>query len=186
MEQFNEMQQVKRQFFAMRNGLLADTLRRGVAAPFRIIFGLNLPQITDIARETGHNAELARRLWANNTTRESMLLAPMLLNADDINAGEAEAMAQASPTPEVSDVLCHRLLRHHTSAPGIVDALAAAPEPLHRYTALRLQLNLLSAAPTPEAIARARRLAAAELERGTALTRPVATQLAQEAEWLAE
>ena len=35
----NEMQIVKRHFFAMRNGIIADTLRRA-GSPYHIIFGL--------------------------------------------------------------------------------------------------------------------------------------------------
>ena len=83
MERFNDMQQIKRHFFAMRNGIVADVLRKA-GSPFRIIFGLTLPQITDVANATGKNAELARRLWDNKTTRCSMLLAPMIMPEDAI------------------------------------------------------------------------------------------------------
>ena len=58
---FNDMQTVKRAFFAMRNGVIADTLRRA-GSPFKIIFGLNLPQISEIAARTPHTAGLAERL----------------------------------------------------------------------------------------------------------------------------
>ena len=51
---FNEMQTVKRHFFALRNGVIADALRRA-GSPFRIIFGLNLPQIAEIAMKTPHS-----------------------------------------------------------------------------------------------------------------------------------
>ncbi len=61
---YNDMQTIKRRFFAMRNGIIADVLRRG-GSPFRIIFGLNLPQIVEIAAENEASADLARRLWAN-------------------------------------------------------------------------------------------------------------------------
>lgn len=60
--QFNKMQTLKRRFFAMRNGLLADQLRRA-GSKFRIIFGLNIIQLNDIARDYGHDPELAEALW---------------------------------------------------------------------------------------------------------------------------
>ena len=85
---FNEMQTVKRHFFAMRNGIIADTLRRA-GSPFKIIFGLNLPQLMDIAESTPHSAELATRLWNNSSTRESMLLAPMIYPRDKFDADTA-------------------------------------------------------------------------------------------------
>ena len=58
---YNDMQLVKRRFFAMRNGIIADTLR-SAGSPFKIIFGLNLPQIIDIASQTPHTIELAEQL----------------------------------------------------------------------------------------------------------------------------
>lgn len=48
--EFNLMQTVKRRFFAMRNGALAEQMRsRGLT--YRINFGLNLPQIKEIAAD---------------------------------------------------------------------------------------------------------------------------------------
>ena len=77
MTTFNEMQTVKRHFFALRNGIVADTYRKA-GSNFRIIFGLNLPQIVEIAKQTPRSTALADALWHNTTTRESMLLAPMI------------------------------------------------------------------------------------------------------------
>ena len=60
--QYNQMQIIKRRFFAMRNGIIADTLRKA-GLDYRMIFGLNLPQITDIARwppSSGPTHALAR------------------------------------------------------------------------------------------------------------------------------
>ena len=71
------MQTVKREFFAMRNGIIADTYRKA-GTVFKIVFGLNLPQLVEIAGRTPHSRELAEALWANTTTRESMLLARCL------------------------------------------------------------------------------------------------------------
>ena len=51
-QHYGPMQTVKRRFFAMRNGVIADVLRKG-GSPFRTIFGLNLPQIAEIAADTG-------------------------------------------------------------------------------------------------------------------------------------
>ena len=51
--QYNQMQIIKRRFFAMRNGIIADTLRKA-GLDYRMIFGLNLPQITDIAADLPH------------------------------------------------------------------------------------------------------------------------------------
>jgi len=138
---FNEMQTVKRHFFAMRNGVIADVLRRG-GSPFRIIFGLNLPQLVDIAAASHHSKELSIRLWENSSTRESMLLAPMLMPRGDFSFDEALKWASEVPAFEVADILCHRLLRHLPFAEQLTRKLIAAEDEMTRYTGVRLACNL--------------------------------------------
>lgn len=141
------MQTVKRGFFAMRNGVIADTLRKG-GSPFRIIFGLNLPQIVDIAVQTGTDPSLAEDLWHNTTTRESMLLAPMLVAPDAFSKADALRWIADIPTAEVADVLCHRLLRHLPFAWELAEELCDADMPFAAYTALRLAFNLVASDPS--------------------------------------
>ena len=80
---YNPMQSLKRAMFAMRNGVVADALRQG-GCPFKIIFGVNLPQLAEIAAGSEHTKEFAEQVWANSTTRESMLIAPMLMPVDGL------------------------------------------------------------------------------------------------------
>lgn len=145
-QHYGPMQTVKRRFFAMRNGVIADVLRKG-GSPFRTIFGLNLPQIAEIAADTGKDAGLARQLWANGTTRESMLLAPMLFPAGDFAEDEARRWIAAIEAVEVADVFCHRLLRHTPYAADLAAALAGSPRPMDRYVALRTMFNLVGREP---------------------------------------
>jgi len=172
---FNEMQTVKRHFFAMRNGVIADTLRRG-GSPFKIIFGLNLPQIVEIAQSTPHSAELAQKLWSNSSTRESMLIAPMLYPREDFNLNIALEWTSQIPTTEVADILCHRLLRHVPFSLELAHILCDSKEDLKRYTGLRLFFNIVSIHPK-DALEHAEQ----ELKSPTTLTRYIAIQLAEEA-----
>lgn len=145
---FNEMQTVKRHFFALRNGVIADVLRKG-GCPYRIIFGLNLPQIVETAAETPHSRELAERLWANTTTRESMLLAPMLVDRDDFTIDGALRWIESMPeSAETADVLCHRLLRHLPYALELAGLLSDARRDIEVYTGLRLMANLVYSHPS--------------------------------------
>ena len=146
-DKYNDLQKVKRHFFAMRNGIIADTLRKA-GSHFRIIFGLNLPQIVEIASATPHTASLARELWRNTSTRESMLLAPMLFPHDEMTEAEAAAWIDGIPEPEVADVLCHRLLRHLVFAPVLMRRAAGGDTDIQRYTSLRLGLNILRQHPS--------------------------------------
>lgn len=170
-ERFNEMQTVKRRMYAMRNGVIADTLRKA-GSPFSVIFGLNLPQLVEIATEIGKDREMATRLWANSTTRESMLLAPMLMPADDFSIEEAIEWCRAIPSFEVADILCHRLLRHEPYAPELVRKLIAFDDPMMHYTGVRLMCNIASRYPDE-----ARRIGEAELDRDMPATRQMASML---------
>ena len=144
MNEYNPMQRVKRQFFAMRNGIIADTMRKA-GSPFRVVFGLNLPQIVEIAAQTGVDDELAEALWANSTTRESMLMAPMIADRTAFDIDRARRWVATVPAAEVADILCHRLLRHMPYAWQLAEELADnAPT---QYTGLRLVLNLLASDP---------------------------------------
>lgn len=190
------MQAVKRRFFAMRNGDLAAQMARG-GISYRINFGLNLPQISDIAQaaltgtlpDNPHTPDdeerraLARLLWDNATTRESRLIAPMLLTPGDIDNESASEMLRGVMTTEEADVLCHRLLRHYPGAEKIAHGLLAdsGATDLRRYAALRLLLNLLISGkgfiPAIDAAVHA------ESERGCRLTAPVCRQLQDEIEF---
>ena len=101
----------------MRNGIVSDTLRKA-GSPYRIIFGLNLPQLAEIARETGLDETMAAILRADDHTRESQLMAPMLADPSTISHHEATHWADASSAPE-------------------------AEHPLRQYAGVRLMWNLI-------------------------------------------
>lgn len=173
MDSYNPMQALKRRMFAMRNGVVADALRKG-GSPFHIIFGINLPQLIEIASETGHSKELGEQLWANTTTRESMLLAPMLMPRAEFSMEDALRWGSAVQAPgmaEVADILCHRLLRH------LPYAWELAGKWQGTYLGLRLAFNLVASDP-----ARAR--AMAEKAVGNQNLKPLAQALIDEAEFL--
>ena len=172
---FNLMQSVKRRFYAMRNGMLAAQMRQG-GVDYRINFGLNIPQIKDIAAEliasglsAAELASLARALWDNESTRESRLLAPMILPPEE------------AQTAEIADMLCHSLLRRLDCAPGLVTAAMASPTGrLGSYTPLRLLANLLASGRISADEAE-KTMAASPAEDGdAAMVKRLRTQIEQE------
>jgi len=126
-----DLKKIKQLFMAYRNGIVADTLRNAFTAagnnPYHIIFGLNLPQLSTIARMAGKDAEdinaLARELWQDSTVRESRLLACYLF---DIEMPQAEALMLAADiqTPEEADILCLRFLSRRPDKEVIASILA--------------------------------------------------------------
>lgn len=115
-----------------RNGVVADTLRAAGMDCYRIIFGLNLPQLSAIARELqqSHNEdelrELALELEADTHVRESRLLAYHLYGLlPSLSLQQITRMAGGVQTREEAEILCLRVLRNH---PGAQELLAALPD----------------------------------------------------------
>lgn len=137
-----DINSIKKQVYAMRNGIAADNLRKS-GAPYRMIFGVNLPHLAEIAESHPQSADLASALWADTGTRESLMLATMLYPADQFSRETAERWAGESPSAEISDILCHRLLRRQPYAYDLALQLCESTDPRIRYTGLRLMFNLL-------------------------------------------
>ena len=102
MSEYNQMQLVKRRMYAMRNGIVADALRRN-SPSYRMIFGLNLPQIAEIAASQPQDAAFSAELWADRRTRESLLLAPMLYPPAEMDEATALAWMYDVRDTEVAD-----------------------------------------------------------------------------------
>lgn len=177
-QKYNPMQVVKRRFFAMRNGVIADVYRKAGSA-YKVIFGLNLPQISDIAHETGADAELSEQLWNNSATRESRLLAPMIMPRDSFGEDRARQWCGQVDDYETADILCHRLLRHMPYAVPLSAELSADPSPMMRYVGVRLAFNILYG-HRDDAVAAARRaLAVAADDAAGLLARRLLTEADQ-------
>lgn len=174
---FNNIQRLKRRFFAMRNGALGESMRKS-GAPYRIIFGLNLPQICEIAGEFDQDKSLALQLRDNTSTRESMLIAPMLFPVEELNEAIALEWLQNSPTTEVIDVACLKLIKKLDNPAGLLKFLAKSDRPLLRYAAIRLGANIL-----PREIELVEQIAREEAERNDPMTRMAARMVVDDIEF---
>ncbi len=143
MTTYNNMQQIKRRIFAMRNGIVADALRKA-GSPYRYIMGVNLPQLKEIASEYGTDAALADELIADTLSRESQLIAPMLMPRGEVDADRAENWLRGLKSREAVDVLCHSLLRHEPYAFALARKMLAGDDVESRYAGLRLLWNLVN------------------------------------------
>jgi 3-methyladenine DNA glycosylase AlkD len=173
------MQLVKRRLYAMRNGIVADSLRKG-GCPHRLIFGVNLPQLAEIAAKFGPNTEVAEALRADRDLRESALLAPMLYPVGQLTIEEARKWVAEAMWSEDVDILCFKLLKKAAFARQLAGELVAADASLMRYAGLRLYFNIVSQCPEQALSA-----AEAELKRADALS-SLASMLAEEARFIME
>lgn len=143
MTQSDSERNIRKQFFAYRNGMLADTLRSAGNA-YSVIFGLNLHQIVEIASAIQPDANLAQSFWNDRKCREARLIAPMIMPRDAFSLQEASLWCEDVANNEETDVLCHRLLRHLTFATELVEKYRKSSNESQRYLAYRLLLNLLN------------------------------------------
>ena len=143
------IKEIRKEFFAFRNGIVADKLRKA-GDPHIIIMGCLLVDIQGIAsrfRESINDneqiASVASELWSDTNSRECRLAAPMLYPAELMTLELAQQWCQTVETIEVADNLCHKLLRHIDGSDELFRQLISDDNPLIKYTGYRLLLNLM-------------------------------------------
>lgn len=141
---------IRKEFFAFRNGIIADKLRNA-GDPHHMIMGCLLVDIIGIVsrvRETigdkTQMAAIASELWSDTNSRECRLAAPMLYPAESMTPDLAPQWCGSVETTEVADNLCHKLLRHLDFADALFRQLITQDQPLIKYTGYRLLLNLIA------------------------------------------
>lgn len=115
------IKQIKQTFFAFRNGILADALRK--QTHYEIVFGLQVPQIAEIARSLKPSMELADALWHDSKVRESRLLATYLYPIEEVDLEKAIKLASEVNTVEEADMLAFRLLKRLPFATSLLNAM---------------------------------------------------------------
>ncbi len=121
------MQEIKQLFFTYRNGAVADTLRR-YGTPHKMIFGLDVPRLAEIARGLTPSMELADRLWEDSDVRESRLLATYLFPVSEITEEKALQLASECRTQEEADMLAFRLMKRLPYAATLLKHLSEKPD----------------------------------------------------------
>lgn len=112
--------EIKKEFFTYRNGMLADTLRR-YGMPHKVIFGLEVPRLAEIARGLTPSEELADMLWADSEVRESRLLACWLYPLDSVPADKCIALAGSARTAEEAQMLAFRIFKRLPFAASLLE-----------------------------------------------------------------
>lgn len=177
---YNRMQEIKREMYAMRNGIVADALRKA-GSPYRFIMGVNLPQLKEIAARQERDSVLVAELRADTACRESQLLAPLIADAEALTFAESIEWIRTSSSREATDILCHALLRRRSDALDLALECLSPDETNEdvRYAGVRLLWNLVSHSPDKVLDA-----AEAEAKAGFVSTSALARALAEEARFI--
>ncbi|MBR5169286.1 MAG: DNA alkylation repair protein [Muribaculaceae bacterium] len=144
-----DIRDIRKEFFAFRNGIVADKLRKA-GDPHSMIMGCLLVDIVSIMRQAsltmGDNiirAQVAQELWNDSNSRECRLAAPMLYPPEEMGLEMALQWSESVESVEVADNLCHKLLRHINGSDTLFRQLISQEKPLVKYTGYRLLLNLM-------------------------------------------
>ena len=170
--------ELRKAFFAHRNGVVADALR-AAGDPHPFIMGCQLTDIVAIIANYAPDATLAQTLWDDSDHRECRMAATMLYPPESMPMDIALEWCHSVETAEMADVLCHRLLRKLPYASTLVKQLMADDAVLVRYTAFRLLLNLLLMGKVNPTAAMRRQIEE-EQARGEALLQPLLASLLEE------
>ena len=104
------LRNTRKQFFAYRNGIIADSLRKN-GDPHSMIMGCQMTDVAQIAAGIEPSKEIAEAFWTDTKHRECRMIAPMLYPSADMDKATALQWAKNVECEEIADVLCHRLLR---------------------------------------------------------------------------
>ena len=137
------MNSIRKEFFALRNGMIADTLRKG-GLEQKYIFGLQLPQIKDIAvrfrpEDEEDASVLAHALWADKECREARLLACHLMPPSRMEKDDGRKWIEDITTREEADIIAFRLIRYLPFASELSQDLSSSEEQLKKYTSVAIK-----------------------------------------------
>lgn len=136
-----KLRQIKNCFRQAMNADLSASMREH-GLDYRINFGVPSPRIKLIASQFEPNAADAQYLWEEDV-RESKMLATYLYPAAEMTRETAEAWAHAIRYPEIADQAAMNLFVRLPFAADLALEWIESPEPMLRYTGLRLLVRLL-------------------------------------------
>lgn len=129
MENF-EILDIKKELRAAMNGILSAKMREA-GAPYKLVFGVELPRLQSIANEFQPSRTLAQQLW-NENIRECKLLATMLMPPQEFLPEMADIWVEEIPTAEVAQVLCMQLLCKEPWCAVTAFEWIASPSPMRQ------------------------------------------------------
>lgn len=141
-----ELLNIKKDFFRMRNGVVADSLKK-LYPSGKVIFGLNVPQLAQLAKIYPRSLSLGMKLWEDKGCRESRLLSLYIIPPSELDKETALKMIRDVESREEAEFLPFRLLRNLSYAKDLVDALTASEikgeMPLYCLEMLKKNLALI-------------------------------------------
>lgn len=136
------VRQIKAQLRLFMNGVLSQSLReKGIK--YRLIFGVELPRLKEIAAGYEQNHDLAQALWEEDI-RECKILAAYLQPAESFDAELADFWMESIGNTELADYVCMALFRRLPYASQKAFQWMASENRMEAYTGFRLMSHLFT------------------------------------------
>ena len=130
------VREIKGKLRLFMNGVLSQSLREK-GLKYRLIFGVELPRLKEIAAEYEPNHELAQALWKEDI-RECKILAAYLQPTESFYPEIADIWMEQIHNSELADYICMALFRRLPYASQKAFQWIASGERMSIYTGFRL------------------------------------------------
>ena len=137
----SSLNEIKSELRLYMNGPLAQSLR-GRGLKYRLIFGVELPRLKEIAAKYERDHDLAQALWKEDI-RECRILAGYLQPTETFLPDLADIWLEAMHDTEIIDYTCMNLFRRLPYAKDKAFQWMASEAVLTQYTGFRLMAHLL-------------------------------------------
>lgn len=137
-----QIQKIKEELRLYMNGALSQSLReRGIR--YKLVFGVELPRLKEIASRYEKNHELAQALWKEDI-RECRILAGLLQPVETFYPEICDIWMEDMRNTELADFTCMNLFRNLPYASEKAFQWMASEDELTAYCGFRLMCHLLS------------------------------------------
>jgi len=130
------VRQIKQSFRLFMNGSASQSmLKKGLK--YKINWGIQLPQLREMAAAYGKNHDLAVALW-HEPIRECKIMATMIMPFEDVTSDLAERWMNDIDTTELSEVAAFYLFRHAAVAQSLSLEWLSRGNTMHRLCAYHI------------------------------------------------
>lgn len=121
-----QLQKIRKRLRLAMNGTISASMREK-GNVYKLNFGVPIPEIRQIAKEFEPDAELAEKMWQEDT-RELKILATLLYPHEAMDKATATRWITGIPYPEIAEQLVFNLIRHLPNSGEILSWCLAHPE----------------------------------------------------------
>lgn len=136
------VKEIKKALRSAMNGVLSAQMRQA-GMPYRLVFGVELPRLTEIAKEFSPGRPLAQALW-NEPIRECKILASMLMPKEEMFPEMAEIWTEEMPTAEIAQTAVMYLLSKTSWAADTAFQWIAGEHPMRQLCGYLILARLIS------------------------------------------